>query len=471
MLRFLFFALLKARSHTSVKMGRAKTWYRENLLLILTISGVVLGVVGGGLLRYLDLSKEAITFIGFPGELFMNMLKAIILPLIAASLVSGLSQLDIRTSGKLGRLALSYYMITTVLAVVLGIILVTILHPGDPKQYKEETMDSGVMVKGSTTDKLLDLLRNMLPENIVRSTFQQQQTVYITVNSSDGHISDESKIKYTDGMNVLGLIIFCITMGIVISRVGDPARPLVDFFMALDVVITRMVFIIMWFGIIGIPSLIAHKILEVNDFMATVRTLLMFIVTVSVGLAVQCFIILPLIYFVTTRQNPYRFLRGLGQAVLTALGTASSAATLPVTFRCLHEIGVDSRVTKFVLPVGAVINMRQGHLWLTESITATLASIGAASIPGAGLVTMTIVLTALGLPVNDISLVVAVDWLIDRLRTSVNVIGDAFGCGFVYHLSRKDLSELTEKEVETFDERNHHFLHSVRRMNSSFIVW
>uniref|UniRef100_A0A0K0CWY2 Amino acid transporter n=1 Tax=Angiostrongylus cantonensis TaxID=6313 RepID=A0A0K0CWY2_ANGCA len=385
------------------------------------------------LLRYLDPSKEAITFIGFPGELFMNMLKAIILPLIASSLVSGLSQLDIRTSGKVGRLAISYYMITTVLAVVLGIILVTMLHPGDPKQYKRETMDNDVMVKVSTTDKLFDLLRNMLPENIVRSTFQQQQTVYITVNSSDGHISEESKIKYTDGMNVLGVIIFCITMGIVISRVGDPARPLVDFFMALDVVITRMVFIIMWFGIIGIPSLIAHKILEVNDFMATARTLLMFIVTVNIaGLAVQCFITLPLIYFVTTRQNPYRFLRGLGQAVLTALGTASSAATLPVTFRCLHEIGIDSRVTKFVLPVGAVINMDGTALYeatasvfiaqmngmeltfgqiLTVSITATLASIGAASIPGAGLVTMTIVLTALGLPVNDISLVVAVDWL------------------------------------------------------------
>ncbi|VDO19408.1 unnamed protein product [Heligmosomoides polygyrus] len=150
-----------------------------------------------------------------------------------------------------------------------------------------------------------------------------------------------------------------------------------------------------------------------------------------------------------------------------------SAASLPATFRCLNELGIDSRVTKFVLPIGAMVNMDGTALYeatasifiaqmngmdlslgqvITVSVTATLASIGAASIPSAGLVTLVIVLTALGLPVNDISLIIAIDWFLGRLRASVNVIGDAFGCGFVYHLSKDDLEELTSEESATNDE-------------------
>ncbi|VDM69861.1 unnamed protein product [Strongylus vulgaris] len=233
-----------------------------------------------------------------------------------------------------------------------------VVHPGDPRiKGLETSVQEGIIGKVTATDKFLDLFRNMMPENIVRSTFQQQQTVYVSMNISGSESIEKARIVYADGMNVLGLIVFCIVMGIVISLIGEPARPLANFFIALDIVITKMVFFIMWFGPIGIPSLIAQKMLEVNDLVATAHTLVMFILTVTFGLAVQCFGTLPLIYFIGTRQNPYTFLRGLGQAVLTALGTSSSAASLPVTFRCLNDLGVDSRVTKFVLPVGAMVNM------------------------------------------------------------------------------------------------------------------
>ncbi|KIH49596.1 hypothetical protein ANCDUO_20329 [Ancylostoma duodenale] len=191
----------------------------------------------------------------------------------------GLSQLDGRTSGKLGRRALIYYVLTTTHAVLLGIIVVLLLHPGDPRIKGDgNTMDSTISGKITATDKFLDLFRNMLPENIVRSTFQQQQTVYVSLNITSGQNVERARLVYADGMNVLGL-------------------------------------------------------------------------------AIQCFGTLPLIYFIGTRQNPYPFLRGLGQAVLTALGTSSSAASLPVTFRCLNKLGIDKRVTKFVLPVGAMVNM------------------------------------------------------------------------------------------------------------------
>ncbi|KHJ90254.1 transporter, dicarboxylate/amino acid:cation Na+/H+ symporter family protein [Oesophagostomum dentatum] len=465
-------------------MHQSKSWLQKNLLLILTISGVFVGAIGGGLLRLANPGPEVAKYIGFPGELFLNMLKAIILPLIVASLISGLSQLDSRTSGNLGRRALLYYALTTTHAVILGIIIVMIIHPGDPRiKGLSNTQAETVTTKITAADKFLDLLRNMLPDNIVRSTFQQRQTTYTSIQLPDGREIEKTRLVYSDGMNVLGLIIFCIVMGVIISRLGKRAKPLADFFITLDLVITKMVFVIMWFGPIGIPSLIAQKMLEVEDLIATARTLGMFILTVIIGLLVQCFGTLPLIYFIGTRQNPYPFLRGLGQAIVTALGTSSSAASLPATFRCLDELGVDSRVSKFVLPIGAMVNMsilscscesylvmntkESGCRWyslyeatasifiaqingmslsagqvLTVSVTATLAAIGAASIPGAGLVTMMIVLTAIGLPVNDISLIISIDWFLDRLRTSVNIIGDAYGCGFVYQRSKHELEEL-----------------------------
>lgn len=151
-----------------------------------------------------------------------------------------------------------------------------------------------------------------------------------------------------------------------ISKTGAEAKPLANLFHALDIVITRMVMIIMWLGPIGIPSLIAQKMLEVSDLVQTARMLGLFMFTVILGLAIQAFITLPLIFFIGTRQNPYRFLKGLGQAILTALGTSSSAASLPVTFRCLNKLGIDPRVTKFVLPVGAMVNMVSlGHFRLS----------------------------------------------------------------------------------------------------------
>ncbi|CAJ0939880.1 unnamed protein product, partial [Mesorhabditis belari] len=443
---------------------RVASWFRnsDNLLLVLTLASVSFGVIVGGLLRYAELNQGTIRYIGYPGELFMNMLKCMILPLVVSSLISGLAQLDGKTSGKVGSRAIMYYALTTTHAVILGIILVLLIHPGNPDlKVKHEASEETKVKRVKAEDKFLDLIRNMFPENIVRATFEQQETIY-TGNGTN----EKAVIQYSPGINILGLIVFCIVMGIMISRVGPQAKPLADLFKAIDLVITRMVSLVLWVGPIGIFSLIANKMLSVPDILATVEMLGWYMLTVIIGLLIQAFVTLPLIYFVAARKNPYTYLRGLGQACLTALGTSSSSATLPVTFKCLNEIGVDPRVTKFVLPVGTMVNMDGTALYeavaslfiaqlngismgigtvITVSITATLAAIGAASLPSAGLVTMMIVLTALGLPVEDISLIIAVDWFLDRLRTTVNVLGDAFGCGFVYHLCKDDLDTMPDQ--------------------------
>nr|AEO52639.1 GLT1a splice variant [Rattus norvegicus] len=423
----------------------------KNLLLSLTVFGVILGAVCGGLLRLAaPIHPDVVMLIAFPGDILMRMLKMLILPLIIS--------------------------------------------------------------------------RNLFPENLVQACFQQIQTVTKKVlvappseeanttkavisllNETMNEAPEETKIvikkglEFKDGMNVLGLIGFFIAFGIAMGKMGEQAKLMVEFFNILNEIVMKLVIMIMWYSPLGIACLICGKIIAIKDLEVVARQLGMYMITVIVGLIIHGGIFLPLIYFVVTRKNPFSFFAGIFQAWITALGTASSAGTLPVTFRCLEDnLGIDKRVTRFVLPVGATINMDGTALYeavaaifiaqmngvildggqiVTVSLTATLASIGAASIPSAGLVTMLLILTAVGLPTEDISLLVAVDWLLDRMRTSVNVVGDSFGAGIVYHLSKSELDtidsqhrmhediEMTKTQSVYDDTKNH------RESNSNQCVY
>ncbi|XP_033999636.1 17-beta-hydroxysteroid dehydrogenase 14 isoform X2 [Trematomus bernacchii] len=414
----------------------------HNLLLGLTILGVVMGSLFGTLLRYMSVKDyAALTMISFPGDILMRMLKMLILPLIISSLITGLAGLDARSSGRMGSRAMLYYMSTTVIAATLGVILVLSIHPGNPKLRGGGATTSSVPrnPEVSSLDAFLDLLRNLFPENLVQACFQQVQTVLKKVpvmveNQTEPIIENRKKLEYKWGMNVLGLIGFFITFGICMGRMGERGRVMSDFFNVLNEIIMTMVSIIMWYSPVGIASLIAGKIAGIGDLEMVARQLGMYMVTVIVGLVIHGGLILPAIFFAITRKSPITFYSGIFQAWITALGTASSAGTLPVTFRCLEEnLKIDKRVTRFVLPIGATINMDGTALYeavaaifiaqmndisldtgqiITVSMTATLASVGAASIPSAGLVTMLLILTAVGLPTQDISLLIAVDWLL-----------------------------------------------------------
>ncbi|KAK7938568.1 hypothetical protein WMY93_001894 [Mugilogobius chulae] len=440
---------------------------------------VVMGAVFGMLLRYMKVrDAAALTMVSFPGEILMRMLKMLILPLIISSLITGLAGLDARSSGRMGSRAMVYYMTTTVIAAVLGVILVLSIHPGNPKlrgsSYQTPSSSSRNQ-EVSSLDAFLDLIRNLFPENLVQACFQQVQTVLkvhpVPVsNQTEPLMVGKKKLEYKWGMNVLGLIGFFITFGICMSRMGERGRVMCDFFNILNEIIMTMVSMIMWYSPVGIASLIAGKIASIGDLEVVARQLGMYMVTVIVGLVIHGGIILPAIFFAITRKSPITFYSGIFQAWITALGTASSAGTLPVTFRCLEEdLKIDKRVTRFVLPIGATINMDGTALYeavaaifiaqmnditldggqiVTVSMTATLASVGAASIPSAGLVTMLLILTAVGLPTQDISLLIAVDWLLDRMRTSINVVGDSFGAGIVDHLSKAELAELDAADLQ-----------------------
>ncbi|KAG5832325.1 hypothetical protein ANANG_G00289900 [Anguilla anguilla] len=421
------------------------------------------------LLRYVpELDTNSLMIISFPGDILMRMLKMLILPLIISSLITGLAGLDARSSGRMGTRAMVYYMSTTIIAAVLGVILVIGIHPGNPKLRGGHVSYVSKNQEVSSLDAFMDLIRNLFPENLVQACFQQVQTVAKKVsvaveNQTEPVVVTKKKLEFKGGMNVLGLIGFFITFGICMGKMREKARLMCEFFNILNEIIMRMVTMIMWYSPLGIASLICGKIAAIGDLEVVAQQLGLYMVTVMVGLMIHGGIILPLIFFCVTRKNPFTFYSGIFQAWITALGTASSAGTLPVTFRCLEEnLKIDKRVTRFVLPIGATINMDGTALYeavaaifiaqmnaihldggqiVTVSMTATLASVGAASIPSAGLVTMLLILTAVGLPTQDISLLIAVDWLLDRMRTSINVVGDSFGAGIVDFLSRAELAE------------------------------
>ncbi|XP_055962857.1 excitatory amino acid transporter 3 [Sorex fumeus] len=463
-----------------------KRFLAKNWLLLSTVAAVVLGIAVGVLVReYSKLSNLEKFYFAFPGEILMRMLKLIILPLIISSMITGVAALDSNVSGKIGLRAVLYYFCTTIIAVILGIVLVVSIKPG-VSQKVSDIDRTGSSPEVSTVDAMLDLIRNMFPENLVQACFQQYKTTREEVkppseseiNTTEASVTtiimttavSKNKTKeykivgmYTDGINVLGLIIFCLVFGLVIGKMGERGQILVDFFNALSDATMKIVQIIMCYMPLGILFLIAGKIIEVEDW-EIFRKLGLYMATVLTGLAIHSIIILPLIYFIVVRKNPFRFAMGMAQALLTALMISSSSATLPVTFRCAEEINqVDKRITRFVLPVGATINMDGTALYeavaavfiaqlndmnlsigqiITISVTATTASIGAAGVPQAGLVTMVIVLSAVGLPAEDVTLIIAVDWFLDRFRTLVNVLGDAFGTGIVEKLSQKELEQM-----------------------------
>uniref|UniRef100_A0A452F5D1 Amino acid transporter n=1 Tax=Capra hircus TaxID=9925 RepID=A0A452F5D1_CAPHI len=455
-----------------------KRFLRNNWLLLSTVVAVVLGIVIGVLVReYSKLSNLEKFYFSFPGEILMRMLKLVILPLIVSSMITGVATLDSNVSGKIGLRAVVYYFCTTLIAVILGIVLVVSIKPGVTQKVNEIDR-TGNTPEVSTVDAMLDLIRwykttreeVKLSEEPGTNRTEASVTVIMTTNKTK-----EYKVvgMYSDGINVLGLIVFCLVFGIVIGKMGERGQILVDFFNALSDATMKIVQIIIkylmtevclfFYMPIGILFLIAGKIIEVEDW-EIFRKLGLYMATVLSGLAIHSIVILPLIYFIIVRKNPFQFAMGMAQALLTALMISSSSATLPVTFRCAEEKNqVDKRITRFVLPVGATINMDGTALYeavaavfiaqlndldlsvgqiITISVTATAASIGAAGVPQAGLVTMVIVLSAVGLPAEDVTLIIAVDWLLDRFRTMVNVLGDAFGTGIVEKLSKKELEQM-----------------------------
>ncbi len=371
----------------------------------------------------------------FFGALFLNALKMLIVPLIVSSIITGLA--GIGSGGALGRLGAKtvlYYVSTSVLAILAGLVLVNAIAPGiiDGQPARDilglSAAQGGAaleQVQGHGAGDLSGVFLSMLPPNIVAA-------------AADGQM--------------LGLIVFSLLFGYFMTRIEAPhGRTLAHFWQAVFEVMMRITDLVMKFAPLGVFALVAKTVagLRGEDLAGLAQSLGLFSLTVLLALAVHSFGTLPLLLRVVGRVNPLRHYRAVAPALLTAFSTASSSATLPLTMECMEKnAGVSNRTSSFVLPLGATVNMDGTALYecvaamfiaqayglelsfatqFTVVLVALLTSIGVAGIPAASLVAITIILSAIGLPLEAVGLILAVDRILDMFRTAVNVFSDSAG--------------------------------------------
>ncbi len=391
-----------------------------NIILIAMIAGAVLGALGG------YFAGDVFLRIQFLGTIFLNALKMVVIPLIVASMIVGVASLgDVRRLGKTTGKTLLYYLATTGISVIIGLILVNVLRPGvGVSAFGSHIPD---LVQANRGKTLIDVIVSLIPDNIFGA-------------AAEGR--------------VLPLIVISLVFGAVLTTIGVKGRSVLNFFDGLNRAIMKLVTLILYFAPIGVMALIGGIVAENRGSIEQlVSGLGMYTLTVLIGLAIHSVIILPLILKMFTGKSPLTYFVNMGQALATAFTTASSSATLPVTIDSVEEKNkVNPKAASFVLPLGATINMDGTALYEAVAamfiaqiygvhlsiggqiiifLTATLASIGAAGIPHAGTVTMVFVLSAVGLPLEGIGLIWAIDWFLDRCRTTVNVWGDSIGAAVI----------------------------------------
>ena len=394
--------------------------------------GMALGVVFGLVASFIDGGASfTADYIKPFGTIFINLLKLIAIPLILASLIKGVSDLqDISKLSQMGGRTILTYVTTTLIAVTIGLILVNTIQPGksisvDTRQELVEAYATDADQKREAAAKQreagpLQALVDIVPSNIFAAA--------------------------TSNRNMLQIIFFALFFGIgMILLPEETAHPVKAFFDSFNAIILKLIDMIMSVAPYGVFALLAALVVEAPS-LELFQALALYAITLLLGLAAMI-LVYALIVKLFTGRNPARFFKGIAPAQLLAFSTSSSAATLPVTMECVEEnLGVDKEVTSFVLPIGATINMDgtsvyQGvaavfiaqafglDLSLSAQLgiifTATLASIGTAAVPSAGIVMLVIVLAQAGIPEAGLALIFAIDRPLDMCRTIVNVTGDA----------------------------------------------
>ncbi|MFK8288829.1 dicarboxylate/amino acid:cation symporter [Capnocytophaga canimorsus] len=396
------------------------------------IIGMILGVLLALLMLQFSWGKDwVLDYIKPFGVMFLNALKLIAVPLILASLIKGISDLkDIAKFSKIGIRAISIYMITTIMAVTLGLLVANAVKPGEAltaetrqelvQNYKQQADSNISKAQQQKEARPLDALQNIIPDNIVKSA--------------------------SNNINMLQIIFCAIFFGIAMILVPEEkARPVKAFFDSMNDIILKIIDLVMMLAPFGVFALICGLIVEVPN-KEVIQALALYAFSVFLGLTLIIVIYLIIIYFYA-KKTPLFFLKNMAPVQLLAFSTSSSSATLPVTMERVEDyLGVEEEVSSFVLPMGATVNMDGTSLYLAVAAvfiaqafgmnlsleaqlgivaTATLSSIGTAGVPGASVTMLVIILEQAGIPEAGLALIFAVDRPLDMLRTVVNVTGDA----------------------------------------------
>ena len=394
-------------------------------LSVKILIGLILGIVGG-----LIAGPTAVpwmkVWIAPIGTIFINLIKMVIVPVVLASIVSGVASIgDVKKLGRVGVKIMVFYLATTAFAVAIGLMFGTLMQPG-----KGLTIPAGAKAASKLAPPLQDVLVNIIPSN-----------PFVAMEKGD----------------MLQIIVFAIFLGIGITMVGAKAKPVDDFFNGLAEVTYKIIDMIMSFAPFGVFALMM-PVVAVNG-----PKVLLPLASVVAAMYLAAIVHAVVVYSGTVAtlggMSPIRFFKGIAPAMLVAFSTCSSGATLPVTLKCTQEnLGVKKDVSSFCLPLGATVNMDGTAIYvglaalfvaqaygidlnagqyMTIILTGTLASIGTAGVPGAGLIMLTLVLTSVGLPIEGVALIAGIDRVLDMARTTLNITGDAAGCVVVQNSENK----------------------------------
>ena len=402
------------------------------------IIGLVLGLIFGVLAAANGWGGFTTNWIAPFGIIFINLLKLIAVPLVLSSLITGVASLsDLKKLSRIGGKTITIYIVTTAISVTIGLVSVNLLKPGDtvPEDMKvklQETYKSAASGKLEAADQIkerrpLQPIVDMVPSNFFSSA--------------------------SNNRNMLQVVFVAIIIGIALIQIPkNKARPVLDFMEGINDLVIKLVDNIMLMAPIGVFALIADTITSVagdnlNNVLELLSALGFYMLAVIIGLFIQMVFTYTAVLKIFSNMSLKKFYQGIAPAQLLAFSTSSSGATLPVTMeRCEDELGVSEEVSSFVLPLGATINMDGTALYqavaavfiaqtlgmdltlgaqLTIVLTAVLASIGTAAVPGAGIIMLIIILEAIGVPSAGIALILGVDRILDMMRTVTNVTGDA----------------------------------------------
>lgn len=408
-----------------LKRDRRKRVVKETKKLGLSTKifiALILGAIFGIFVNYVlpsGVLKDTILINGILyviGNGFIRLMQMLVIPLVFCSLICGTMSIgDTKTLGKVGLKTLGFYLMTTALAVSVALSIGLLIKPGVGLDI-EQVQTSDVAVSQSTS--LADTLLNIIPKNVIGSM-------------ADGEM--------------LPIIVFAVFTGIMLAKLGKKASTVSNFFAEFNDVMMEMTMAVMSAAPIGVFCMIAKTFATIG-FEAFVP-MLKYMGSVMLALGLQCFVVYQVLLFILTRLNPIKFIKKFFPVMQFAFSTSTSNATIPLSIETLKEkIGVSRKISSFTIPLGATINMdgtsiMQGvavvfiaeaygmeltpSMLTTVILTATLASIGTAGVPGVGLVTLAMVLTSVGLPTEGIALIMGIDRILDMLRTAVNVTGDA----------------------------------------------
>lgn len=389
--------------------------------------GLIVGIIVG--LGFTSNPALLEIFIKPVGTLFINLIKLVIVPLVLASLVVGAASIgDPKKLGRIGGKTIAYYLLTTAFAVTIGLVLGAVFNAGAGL-----SIPAGAAAEAKEVPKLIDTLLNIVPSNPLKAL--------------------------VDG-NMLQIIVFAILLGIAVTMLPkEKGKPFVSFFDSLAEVMYKITAIVMELAPYGVFALIAPVVAKNGP--AVLIPFIKVIIAVYIGCIFHAALVYSSAVSVLGKMNPIKFFKGIAPAAVTAFSTSSSAATLPVTMKNVTEnLGVSEKVASFVLPLGATINMDGTALYQgvcalfvaqvygvdltiaqmgTIVLTATLASIGTAGVPGAGLIMLTMVLQSVGLPLEGVALIAGIDRILDMMRTCVNVVGDT-SAAVVVAASEKEIS-------------------------------